>query len=82
MEKEEGFLKLAQGILALKVNSIGNQDIKRTPETIVTGKPPLGFTIKEWTSDKGIYRDLWQQIANNEPVHICENQNCKLPFKR
>ncbi|WHX62341.1 hypothetical protein [Peribacillus frigoritolerans] len=86
MEKEEGFLKLAQGILALKVNSIGNQDIKRAPETIVTGKSPLGFTIKEWDYTphliRAIYRDLWQQIANNEPVHICENQNCKLPFKK
>ncbi|MEV5040047.1 hypothetical protein MRBLBA21_005018 [Peribacillus frigoritolerans] len=61
MEKEEGFLKLAQGILALKVNSIGNQDIKRAPETIVTGKPPLGFTIKEWDYTpyliRAIYRD-------------------------
>ncbi|PGV55135.1 hypothetical protein [Bacillus sp. AFS037270] len=86
MEKEESLLKLAQGILAQKVNSIGNQDIKRIPETIVTGKPPLGFTIKEWnyTSHllRAIYRDLWHLVSNNEPVHICENPNCKLPFKK
>ncbi|WP_071461354.1 hypothetical protein [Bacillus massilinigeriensis] len=86
LEKEECFLKLAQGLLAQKVNSIGNQDIKRDPETIVTGKPPLGFTIKEWCYTphliRAIYRDLWHLVANNEPVHICENPNCKLPFKK
>jgi hypothetical protein len=86
MEKEEGLLKLAQSLLALKVNSIGNQDIRRDPETIVTGKPPLGFTIIEWkyTSHliRAIYRDLWNLVSNNEPVHICENTNCKLPFKK
>ena len=86
LEKEEGFLKLAQGLLALKVNSIGNQDIKRIPETIVTGKSPLGFTIKEWNYTphliRAIYRDLWKLVSNNEPVHICENPNCKLPFKK
>lgn len=86
MEKEKGFLELAQGLLALKVNSIGNQDIKMTPETIVTGKPPLGFTIKEWKYTphliRAIYYDLWQLLSKNEPVHICENPNCKLPFKK
>ncbi|MDO8223940.1 hypothetical protein [Bacillus cabrialesii] len=86
LAKEYSFLKLAQGILAHKVNSIGNQDIKRFPETIITGKPPLGFTIKEckYTSYliRAIYYDLWQLISNNEPVHICENQSCKLPFKK
>ncbi|MDQ0802588.1 hypothetical protein [Priestia megaterium] len=86
MEKEVDFLKLAQGLLALKVNSIGNQDIKMIPETIITGKPPLGFTIKEWKYTphliRAIYHDLWQVVSNNEPVHICENLNCKLPFKK
>lgn len=86
LEKEDSFLKLAQGILALKVSSIGNQDIKRVPETIETGKPPLGFTLKEWKYTphliRAIYHDLWTLVSNNEPVHICENPNCKLPFKK
>lgn len=86
LEKDTGFLTLAQGLLALKVNSIGNQDIKMIPETIVTGKPPLGFTIKErkYTPHliRVIYHDLWNLVSNNEPVHICDNPNCKLPFKK
>ncbi|HZH59608.1 MAG TPA: hypothetical protein VEY70_08545 [Metabacillus sp.] len=86
MEKEVSFLELAQGLLALKVNSLGNQGIKMVPETIVTGKPPLGFTIKEWKYTphliRAIYHDLWNLVSNNEPVHICQNSNCKLPFKK
>jgi len=86
IEKEEGFLNLARGILAHNVNLIGNQNIGRFVNTIETGKPPLGFTIEEskYTPHliKAIYHDLWQLISKNEPVHICENLNCKLPFKK
>ncbi|OJH15996.1 hypothetical protein BLX88_25895 [Bacillus obstructivus] len=53
---------------------------------IETGKPPLGFTIQEskYTNIllNTIYYDIWELISNNEPVHICGNPNCKLPFKK
>jgi hypothetical protein len=86
IENEDSFLNLARGVLAQRVNLVGNQDIKMFPETIVTGKPPLGFTIEErkYTPHliRAIYRDLWHLVSKNEPVHTCKNPNCKLPFKK
>jgi hypothetical protein len=81
------FLQIAKETLIRNVNFHGNQKISSIVSSVIdTDKPPLGFTIQEskYTDHliNAIYYDLWQLISKNQPVYICENPNCKLPFEK
>lgn len=87
-EAEEGnFIGLARKILVSEVNRMANKNINNLALNIVeTDRPPLGFIIQESkTTDyliNAIYFGLWELISKNEPVYICENPNCKLPYPK
>lgn len=81
------FIEIARNVLIHAVNHKTSQHINNFALNIIeTNKPPLGFVVQETRTTSfllnAIYYDLWDLIAKNEPVHICENSNCKLPFKK
>lgn len=85
-EKDASFLKLARDVLTHNINLVGNQNINSFVHTLETEKSPLGFTTRKTKYTKhlinAIYYDFWQLVSRNEPVHVCENPSCKLPFKK
>ena len=54
--------------------------------TVKTDMPKMrvaNVTLEELIADtSGSKFNITSIINNNEPVHICENLNCKLPFKK
>lgn len=80
------FIDIGRKVLIENIRYKAMQRIAINPEIIVTRKPPLGFVLKENKYTPflitAIYYDLWELIANNEPVYFCENPNCKLPFPK
>jgi hypothetical protein len=82
------FLRIAREVLVVNVS---NQSSLRyvnniAAEIVETDKPPLGFVVQETrTADyliNAIYYDLWNLISKNEPVSLCDNPACRLPFKK
>ncbi|MEK5176920.1 hypothetical protein NST63_27635 [Heyndrickxia sp. FSL W8-0496] len=81
------FLEIARIILLTEVNRGANKKVNNLVTNVIeTGKPPLGFIIQQskYTEQliNVIYQDMWELISRNEPVYICANPNCKLPFKK
>jgi hypothetical protein len=81
------FLEIARRVL---IDSVNYQAKRRSDNIAVdimeTDKPPLGFYVQESRVTpfliNVIYHDLWDLISKNEPVYICENPKCKLPFPK
>ncbi|MBO1005758.1 hypothetical protein [Pseudogracilibacillus auburnensis] len=81
------FLRIARSVLIDSVNKQTSRGINSLAiEVVETNKPPLGFHVREGKSTEylinTIYYDLWNLISNNEPVYICSNPNCRLPFQK
>ncbi|WP_270583817.1 hypothetical protein [Bacillus smithii] len=81
------FLGIARTVLIRNVNEQTHRSINNIATDIIeTNKPPLGFIVQESKTTNylinAIYYDLWDLISKNEPVYICANPNCKLPFKK
>jgi hypothetical protein len=81
------FLEIARIVLIKSVEYLAYKNLKIVATDIIkTDKPPLGFYVQESKTTEhlitAIYYDVWELISNNEPISICENPNCKLPFPK
>lgn len=85
--EELDFVTIARRVLIQNIKTVIERgQILINPEIIETNKPPLGIAIIERKYTPylitAIYNDFWKMISINQPVHICENPKCKLPFPK
>lgn len=81
------FADIARQTLIKELKTFTNKQTFRTIASMhPTSKIPIGFTIEEAVYSRtligAIYQDFWNLVTRNEPISICENPNCKLPFSK
>lgn len=81
------FISIGRIVLIDNIERMVSKNIEIIAAKVInTNKSPLGFTLvegkKTYSLLTAIYYDFWQLISKNQPVHICENPNCRLPFNK
>lgn len=81
------FHEVAQRFLIDEIKQFTDRQISNTIIDIKeTAKTPIGFTVEESKSTQTlittIYNDIWQLIINEQPISICKNPKCQLPFEK
>lgn len=85
--EEKPFLETAQRFLIDEIKTFTDRRISNTLIDIKeTTKTPIGFTVEEskatHTLITTIYNDIWQLIVKQQPISICKNPKCQLPFEK
>lgn len=80
------FKKVAMYVLVKNITSMLKQAVNIDPDGFIEDKSSkYGFKIRESRSTNfllaAIYYDLWQMLAKEEPIKVCQYIKCRKPFR-